>query len=107
MRVYRCIQNFLLWLMLATVAVAYTGKALHTHTDSYYDSLRNTRSAASNGMSDDCPICHFNLLLFFISQSQALQTFVVLLYVLVAVAVIYHTVEQRNALSLRAPPVLL
>ena len=93
--------------MLATVAVAYTGKALHTHTDSYYDSLRNTRSAASNGMSDDCPICHFNLLLFFISQSQALQTFVVLLYVLAAVAVIYHTVEQRDSLALRAPPVLL
>ena len=52
------IRNLWLWVMLTTVAVVYTGKALHTHSDSYYDSLRTTRSAASNGMSDDCPICH-------------------------------------------------
>ncbi len=93
--------------MLAVVSVAYTGKALHTHSDSYYDSLRNTRSAASNGMSDDCPICHFNLLLFIISQSHALQTFVVLLFVFAATAVIYRTVERRESLALRAPPVQL
>ena len=107
MRANRYIQNFLLWLMLATVAVAYTGKALHTHTDSYYDSLRNTRSAASNGMSDDYPICHFNLLLFFISQSQALLSAVVLLTVIAAADVICRTVEHSDSLSLRAPPVLL
>lgn len=107
MRVNKYIQNLVLWLMLAVVSVAYTGKALHTHTDSYYDSLRNTRSAASNGMSDDCPICHFNLLLFFISQSQALLTAAVLLTVIAAVDVIYRTVERKYSLSLRAPPVLL
>ena len=93
--------------MLAAVTIAYTGKALHTHTDSYYNSLRNTRSAASNGMSDDCPICHFNLLLFIISQSHALQTFVVLLFVFAVAAVIYRTVEHRESPSLRAPPVQL
>ena len=93
--------------MLAAIAVAYTGKALHTHSDSYYNSLRNTRSAASNGMSDDCPICHFNLLLFFISQSQALLSAVVLLTVIAAVDVILRTVELRVTKSLRAPPVLL
>ena len=64
MNISRKIQHLILWVMLAVVGVAYTGKALHTHSDSYYDSLRTTRSAASNGMSDDCPICHFNLLLF-------------------------------------------
>lgn len=93
--------------MLAVIAIAYTGKALHTHSDSYYDSLRNTRSAASNGMSDDCPICHFNLLLFFISHSQALLSAVVLLTVITAVDVILRTVEPRDSLALRAPPVLL
>lgn len=93
--------------MLAVIAIAYTGKALHSHSDSYYDSLRNTRSAASNGMSDDCPICHFNLLLFFISQSQALLSAVVLLTVITAVDVILRTVEPRVINSLRAPPVLL
>lgn len=93
--------------MLAVIAIAYTGKALHSHSDSYYDSLRNTRSAASNGMSDDCPICHFNLLLFFISQSQALLSAVVLLTVITAVDIILRTVEPRVINSLRAPPVLL
>lgn len=93
--------------MLAVIAIAYTGKALHSHSDSYYDSLRNTRSAASNGMSDDCPICHFNLLLFFISHSQALLSAVVLLTVITAVDVILRTVEPRVINSLRAPPVLL
>lgn len=93
--------------MLAVIAIAYTGKALHTHSDSYYDSLRNTRSAASNGMSDDCPICHFNLLLFFVAQSQALLSAVVLLTVITAVDVILRTVEPRVINSLRAPPVLL
>ncbi len=93
--------------MLAAIAIAYTGKALHTHTDSYYDSLRNTRSAASNGMSDDCPICHFNLLLFLVSQSQLLLTAVVLLTVVAAVDVILRTIEPGSIKSLRAPPVLL
>lgn len=93
--------------MLAVIAIAYTGKALHSHSDSYYDSLRNTRSAASNGMSDDCPICHFNLLLFFISQSQALLSAAVLLTVITAVDIILRTVEPRVINSLRAPPVLL
>lgn len=107
MRVCKYIQNFVLGVMLAVIAIAYTGKALHSHSDSYYDSLRNTRSAASNGMSDDCPICHFNLLLFFISQSQALLSAVVLLTVITAVDIILRTVEPRVINSLRAPPVLL
>ena len=107
MRVCKYIQNIVLGVMLAAIAVAYTGKALHTHPDSYYDSLRNTRSAASNGMSDDCPICHFNLLLFIISQSQALLSAIVLLTVITAVDVIIRAVETRVIYSLRAPPVLL
>lgn len=101
------IRNLVLWAMLAAIAITYTGKALHTHSADYYDSLRNTRSAASNGMSDDCPICHFNLLLFFISQSQALLSAIVLLTVITAVDVILRTVEPRVIKSLRAPPVLL
>ena len=107
MRVYRCIQNFLLWLMLATVAVAYTGKALHTHTDSYYDSLRNTRNEASNGMSDNCPICHFTLLFFLATHNLIIVSVVVLLSVISVADVICRTVEQRDSLALRAPPVLL
>lgn len=93
--------------MLAAVAVAYTGKALHTHTDSYYDSLRNTRSAASNGMSDDCPICHFTLLFFLATHNLIIVSVVVLLSVISVADVICRTVEQRDSLALRAPPVLL
>ena len=107
MKLSRQIRNLWLWVMLAAVVVAYTGKALHTHSEGYYDSLRTTRSAASNGMSDDCPICHFNLLLFIISQSQALLSAIVLLTVFSAVDVILRAVEPRVIYSLRAPPVLL
>ena len=107
MRVNKYIQNLVLWLMLAVVSVAYTGKALHTHTDSYYDSLRNTRSAASNGMSDNCPICHFTLLFFLATHNLIIVSVVVLLSVISVADVICRTVEHRDSLSLRAPPVLL
>lgn len=93
--------------MLAVVAVAYTGKALHTHTDSYYDSLRTTRSAASNGMSDDCPICHFNLLLFLSDNFVAFSFFTTLLTVIFTVQPIVCQRVAIRILSLRAPPVML
>lgn len=97
----------MLWVMLAAVAITYTGKALHTHSDSYYDALRTTKSAAANGMSNDCPICHFNLLLFYYAEQNIFTSFITLLTVFATAKVVTHTVESRLFFSLRAPPVLL
>ena len=93
--------------MLAAIAIAYTGKALHTHPDSYYDSLRNTRSAASNGMSDDCPICHFNLVLFVASSLVVTGFYALLMLVFFAVEPLLRSKEIVANSSLRAPPVVL
>ena len=101
------IRNLWLWVMLAAVVVAHTGKALHTHSEGYYDSLRTTRSAASNGMSDDCPICHFNLLLFLSNHCQSFAFYAVLLVVFFTAQPILRTKECVRHFSLRAPPVLL
>lgn len=107
MRVCKYIQNFVLGVMLAAIAVAYTGKALHTHSGSYYDALMDTRNEASNGMSDNCPICHFTLLFFLATHNLIIVSVVVLLSVISVTDVICRTVEQRDSLALRAPPVLL
>lgn len=93
--------------MLATVAIAYTGKALHTHSDSYYDALRTTRSAASNGMSDDCPICHFNLVFFALSNQMVIGFYALLMLVFFVVEPLLRSKEIAHNLSLRAPPVVL
>lgn len=107
MKISRQIQHLILWVMLAAVTVAYTGKALHTHSESYYDSLRSTRSATSNGMSDDCPICHFNLLLFFFAQHSLYTFYTTLLTIIFAAQVIMRSKEVVGLFSNRAPPVLL
>ena len=107
MKQWNKIRNLWLWVMLTTVVVAYTGKALHTHTESYYDALRTTRSAASNGMSDDCPICHFNLLLYLFDSCQSITFYTVLLTVFYAVQPILRTKSVVRFFSLRAPPVSL
>ena len=107
MRFEKKIQNVILWVMLAVIAIAYTGKALHTHTDSYYDSLRTTRNAASNGMSDDCPICHFNLLFFIFEHQANFAFYTALLTIIIAFQPILRSkIVVRNT-SLRAPPALL
>ena len=97
----------MLWVMLIVVGVAYTGKALHTHTDEYYNTLRATKTAAANGMSDDCPICHFNLLLFIVDNCQAIFVGIVLLTVFVTAQTILRKSEVIRHFSLRAPPVML
>jgi hypothetical protein len=107
MNISRKIQHLILWVMLAVVGVAYTGKALHTHSESYYSSLRATKAAAANGMSDDCPICHFNLLLFITDSSQAILVCTILLAVFVTIQPIVRTNEEICFFSLRAPPVVL
>ena len=107
MRISNKIRNFVLWAMLTVVAVAYTGKALHTHSESYYDALRTTSNATSNGMSDECPICHFNLLLFIFDNLQPFTFFTVLLTVIVCVAPIMRSSITVRHLSLRAPPAML
>ena len=107
MNISNKIRHIVLWAMLTIVAVAYTGKALHTHTDDYYDSFRTTRSAASNGMSDDCPICHFNLLLFCIDNNSAFAFYTDLLTVIEDFCTILRSNPVVNFFSLRAPPVLL
>lgn len=107
MRLTRHIQNFALWVMLAVVAVAYAGKALHTHSAEYYNALRTARTATTNGMSDDCPICHFNLVLFVATAVAA----VALVRTLVAVVYTSQTILRekyvRRYFLLRAPPVML
>jgi len=107
MNISRQIRHLILWVMLAVVGVAYTGKALHTHSESYYNSLRTTKAAAANGMSDDCPICHFNLLLFIIEHTQAVFVCTILLAVFVTIQPIVRTNEEIRFFSLRAPPVAL
>lgn len=107
MNISRQIRHLILWVMLAVVGVAYTGKALHTHSESYYNSLRTTKTAAANGMSDDCPICHFNLLLFIIEHTQAVFVCTILLAVFVTIQPIVRTNEEIRFFSLRAPPVAL
>jgi hypothetical protein len=107
MNISRKIEQLVLWVMLIVVGVAYTGKALHTHTDEYYNSLRTTKAAAANGMSDDCPICHFNLLLFIVDNRQAIFVGIVLLTVFVTAQTILRKSEVIRHFSLRAPPVML
>ena len=107
MKIGRHIKHIVLWVMLATVAVAYTGKALHTHADSYYDALRATKSAASNGMSDDCPICHFNLVLFAAGSQAVMGFYALLMLVFFAVVPLLRSKEIVANSSLRAPPVVL
>ena len=101
------IRNIALWVMLTIVAVAYTGKSLHTHSDDYYDSFRATRSAATNGMSDDCPICHFNLIFFLFDISHIYAFYTELLTVIDSVETILRSNPVVAFFSLRAPPVLL
>ena len=107
MNISNKIRHIVLWVMLTIIAVAYTGKALHTHSDSYYDALRTTKSAAANGMSNDCPICHFNLLLFYYAEQNIFTSFITLLTIFATAKVVTHTVESRLFFSLRAPPILL
>lgn len=107
MNISRQIRHLILWVMLAVVVVAYTGKALHTHSESYYNSLRTTKAAAANGMSDDCTICHFNLLLFIIDTCQTILFYTILLATFVTILPISYAKEQISFFSLRAPPVAL
>lgn len=107
MNISRKIQHLILWVMLAVVGVAYTGKALHTHSEGYYSTLRATKAAAANGMSDDCPICHFNLLLFITDSCQAILVGTILLAVFITIQPIICTKEEVTLFSLRAPPVAL
>ena len=107
MKVWRKLKNIALWIMLISISAAYTGKALHTHSGSYYDALMDTRNEASNGMSDNCPICHFTLLFFLATHNLIIVSVVVLLSVISVADVICRTVEHRDSLALRAPPVLL
>lgn len=107
MNISRKIQHLILWVMLAVVGVAYTGKALHTHSEVYYGALMKTESATPNGISDNCPICHFNLLLFIIEHTQAVFVCTILLAVFVTIQPIVRTNEEICFFSLRAPPVVL
>ena len=107
MKIGRQIKHIVLWVMLTTIAIAYTGKALHTHSDSYYDALRSTKSAASNGMSDDCPICHFTLVLFALGCQAVVGFYALLMMVFFAVEPLLRSKEIVVNSSLRAPPVVL
>ena len=93
--------------MLISISAAYTGKALHTHSGSYYDALMDTRNEASKGMSDNCPICHFNLIFFLFDTSHIYAFYTELLTVIDSVETILRSNPVVTFFSLRAPPVLL
>ena len=99
-------KSLALWLFTATICLAVLGKALHTHSDDYWQSLTQTESSADNGMSDVCPICNFQLFLFF-SQGGLTVAFlaIVLLFVLCP-PVLIAEVESCAVVGLRAPPAM-
>ena len=83
MNISNKIRHIVLWAMLTIVAVAYTGKALHTHTEDYYNSFRSTRSNSTFAFYTD------------------------LLIVIEDFCTILRSNPVVNFFSLRAPPVLL
>ncbi len=106
MHVSQRYKSLVLWLFAATIAIAVLGKALHTHSDEYWQSLTQTEGSAEGGMSDICPICHFQLFLFF-SQSDAAVVFlaIVLLFIVCPPTLPVQRSEER-IIGLRAPPVM-
>ena len=59
-------KSLLCGLMTLIITVAWGGKAVHTHSDSYWRSFEQTEAAAKEGCSiaDNCPICHYSICYF-------------------------------------------
>ncbi len=60
MRIFRttyCYAGLFLGILLA----AHTGKALHGHSEAYYDAISRTKAMAqeSGSLNDYCTVCHF------------------------------------------------
>ena len=59
-------KSVLSCLLAVIISVACCGKALHSHSESYWRSLAQTEAAAQGGLSlvDNCPVCHYNICFF-------------------------------------------
>lgn len=106
MHVSQRYRSLVLWFFATIIAIAVLGKALHTHSEEYWQSLTQTERSAEGGMSDICPICHFQLFLF-LSQSEVAVVFlaIVLLFIVCPPTLPVQCSEER-IVGLRAPPVM-
>lgn len=99
-------RSQLLSLLVAIVVVAFLGKALHTHSNDYWQSLMQTEESADNGLSDNCPICHFNLFFYLSFDSATIALFATIIFTAFIPTVILRTKEVVRWASLRAPPAI-
>jgi hypothetical protein len=97
----------LLSLFVAIVIIAFLGKALHTHSNEYWQSLMQTEESADNdGLVDDCPICQYNLFFFLSFESATIALFATIIFTAFIPTVILRTKEVVRWASLRAPPAI-
>ena len=99
-------RKLLLSSLVAIVVFAFLGKALHTHSSDYWQSLMQTEESADNGIADDCPICHFNLFFFLSFESATIALFATIIFTAFIPTVILRTKEVVRWASLRAPPAI-
>ena len=95
-------------LFFAILMVAYTGKFLHHHDDSYYGAYEQTGNEAGeeSSLSDNCPICSFVFYYCLYAATQPLLFFVTLLCCCVCVAATICRNNGHYTSANRAPPVV-
>lgn len=96
-------------LCMTAVIVAFCGKALHTHSDAYWNSLLQTETSSADGVSltDNCPICHYSLSFFDDIHAFAVQT-AAMFFVCVFLASVQLRAFRRIELpTLRGSPATL
>jgi len=101
---YRTALNLL---FLAILAIAYTGKVFHHHSDEYYADFERT-ACTSNGQSsiaDDCRICHFSFYSCLYAATPIFAFAVLLLVRYIGEPMSKRIEESHSHCSLRAPPV--
>lgn len=106
MQVSQKMRALVLWLFAIITLCAVFGKALHSHSEDYWQSLVDTEQSADNGMSDVCPICHFQLFFFLTQDVVAVAFLAIMLLSIISPPVAVAEVEERVSLCLRAPPVM-
>lgn len=99
-------RKLLLSSLVAIVVFAFLGKALHTHSSDYWQSLMQTEESADNGIADDCPICQYNLFFFLSFESATIALFATIIFTAFIPTVILRTKEVVRWASLRAPPAI-
>lgn len=94
-------------LFLAIIAVAYTGKAFHSHSDEYYADYERTECTADgqSSISDDCHICHFQFFTFLYTVAPLLAFATTLLVRYIGTPMPKCIEESHPHYSRRAPPI--